>query len=78
MHNTKRFVNIRGYVREVTVLHKIVSSGEWIVKDGKTAERVHEENFYHKNSGGLLVGRGSEFSRKYPGHPVEEEQLPPL
>jgi hypothetical protein len=73
-YGTKRHVNIRGYVREVTVCHKN-RDGEWIVIDGKRTEAVPEYLFYHKTQTGLIMRDDLEFLRKFPDHPIEVEYV---
>lgn len=73
-----RYVNIRGYVREVRVSHKDRKSGEWIVIDGKNRESVPEHLFYHNDLGGLILRDGIEFRRRFPDHQVEIPNLPTI
>lgn len=76
MNNTKRYVYLRGYTRQVTVSHKNTKTGEWIVKDGNRTESIPEHCFYHRDPDGMLILRdSSEFIRKYSPHPVEVEKL---
>ena len=67
MEKTKRMVNIRGYIREVTVSH--------LTANGLT-EIVPEHLFYHRENGeGLVLRGGCEFMRKWPNHPIEIERV---
>ncbi len=81
MIGTKRFVNIRGYVREVTVMREAVDphigGRAFVVMDGKRTEFVPIHLFYHKHND-QLIARDVEFERNYNNHPVEIENLPSL
>lgn len=79
MIHSKRFVNIRGYVEEVTVSHKNTKTGEWVVKTsfGKI-EEVPEHLFYHSTNSGLLMRGEERFLNAYANHPIEIEKLPSL
>ena len=78
MEKTKRMVNIRGYIREVTVSHLKVKVGNeyvCITANGLT-EIVPEHLFYHRENGeGLVLRGGCEFMRKWPNHPIEIERV---
>lgn len=78
MINAKRFVNIRGYVKEVTVSGRSLNSiNYWHVSNDGKRELVHEDAFYHRDiSSGTLVARDTEFKRKYGKHDVRIENLP--
>lgn len=76
MNNTKRYVYLRGYNKQVTVLHQNKKTSEWIVKDGNRTESIPEHCFYHRDKNGFLVLRdSSEFRCKYSPHPVQVENL---
>lgn len=66
MMNQMRFVNIRGYIREVRVCHASANeNNEWVVKDKDKIELVPEHLFYHRAPGGLILRDSPEFKRKY-------------
>jgi hypothetical protein len=72
MIGTERFVNVRGYVVQVTVDHKNEESGEWIVKTRSgRRESVPEHLFYHQSGSGLVMRGQEDFIRRYPDHPIE-------
>lgn len=76
MNGTKRFVNIRGYVTEITVNHQ-TRNDEWVVTNsfGKT-EVVPEHLFYHETQSGLILRDDPEFNRRYQNHPISIPNVP--
>lgn len=77
--DSKRFVNIRGYVKEVTVLRR-TPAGEYVCRvteNGKN-ELVPAHLFYHDAPGGLVMRDGPEFARLYPDFPIEINKVPSL
>ncbi len=78
--HSKRYANIRGYMREVEVQQgkpnkydyvkvKIINTGELV--------KVHIDQFYHTCKG-KLIERSIEFYRRYGNHPVEVLEVPSL
>lgn len=80
MEGTTRFVNIRGYVRKVVVLHanevalKVNKDASYaiLVKDvdANREQTVPAHLFYHHSAGGLIIRDSTEFKRRYPNHPI--------
>jgi hypothetical protein len=75
MIDTKRFVDIRGYVREVVCLG-VDRDGNWIVEDGTRKETVPEHLFFHETGCGLILRGSAERMRKWPDHPLHVFKLP--
>lgn len=75
MINSRRVVNIRGYVREVIVSHK-TDAGDFVVQDGKRMEVVPEHLFYHDYNGQLVLRDAVDFKRRWPNHPIENIKVP--
>jgi hypothetical protein len=78
MKNTLRFVNIRGYVKEMKVLDGQSINGEFLCVDptSRKAEFVPEHLFYHQSPTGLVMRDSVEFKRKYPNVPVTQVSIP--
>jgi hypothetical protein len=76
MENQIRHVNIRGYVRKVTVQHESNIKNNWVVKDGNRFETVPGHHFFHEALGGLMLRDSVEFKSKFPNHPIDKISVP--